>query len=231
MIDYRLGDARELVHTIEGSIDCIITDPPYGVAFQSGFAKTESGKKLTREIANDDDLEGALALWYEVVNGLLPKMAEHCEIYVFTGTKVYAEWRDAVDLMWPGEVSYKNTLVWDKGWPGLGDLEANWANSFELILYAKRGNRPLKSRRSSVLTFDRMATSKHIHPTEKPVELLVELLEQSTSRGDLVVDPFGGSGSTMAACQRTGRRGISFEVDPEHYERAKSRLSQQTIPL
>ncbi len=230
-IDYRLGDARDLVGGIEGPVHCVITDPPYGVDFQSGFAQTEEGRKLTRKIDNDDDLEGALTLFYDVMAGLLPKLADECEFYVFTSWKVFPEWRDAVSLIWPGEVHLKNVLVWDKGWPGLGDLEANWAFSYELILYAKRGNRPIKSRRSSVLTYDRLATNKHIHPTEKPVELIQALLEQSTARGDLVVDPFAGSGSTLAACQRTGRNGVGFELDADHYERAKARLSQQTIPL
>lgn len=231
MIDFRHGDARELAPTIEGPINCIITDPPYGVDFYSKFAQTTKGKEFTRRIENDADLEGALALFYGVMDALLPKLADECEIYVFTSWKVYPEWREAVSLIWPGEVELKNTLVWEKGWPGLGDLECNWANSFELILYAKRGNRPIKSRRSSVLHFDRLPSRKNIHPTEKPLALLCELLEQSTDEGDLVVDPFAGSASTLAAAERLRRRAIGFELDPIHFKNAEARLSQPTIPI
>lgn len=230
MIDYRHGDARELAPTVEEPIHCIITDPPYGVGHQSGFAKTEAGKKLTRKIHNDEDPAIALELFYDVMTPLIYRLAEDADLYVFTSWKVYPDWVEAVSLLGNG-IRVENVLVWVKGWPGLGDLDHNWPFSYELIIYAKRGNRPIKARRSSVLTYDRPATSKHIHPTEKPVELLQELIEQSTNPGELIVDPFAGSASTLAAAERLGRRAIGFELDDEHYRRASERLSQPTIPI
>ena len=222
------GDARELAAQVDQPIHCIITDPPYGVGHQSGFAQTEDGKKLTRKIANDEDPAVALELFYDVMTPLAARLTPNADLYIFTSWKVYPAWVEAVSLLDPA-INVANTLVWDKGWPGLGDLVHNWALSFELIIYAKKGSRKIKNRRSSVLTYDRMATNKHIHPTEKPVELLMALLEQSTEPGDLVVDPFAGSGSTLAACERMGRRALGFEIDDEHYRRASERLSQPTF--
>lgn len=224
-IDLWLGDARELAPKVKGPIHAIITDPPYGVKFHSKFAQSERGKKYTRFIAGDRQLPDAIALFGEVMLPLVDQLADEAELYIFTQWTVLGPWIEAVNALGK-DIVVKNVLCWEKGWPGLGDLDGNWALSFELIIYAKKGRRPIRSRRSSVLAYDRLATMKHIHPSEKPVELLSQFLLQSTSEGDLVVDPFAGSGSTLAACQRMGRRAIGIEVDEQYHRDATSRLTQ-----
>lgn len=218
------GDSRELVKTIEGPIHCICTDPPYGVAFKSGSAQTAAGKRWVEEIANDDDPEIALATFLDVMRPLVEKCADEAEMYVFTAWRVLPEWMHAVASLEPFVV--KNLLVWDKGTPGMGDLDGNWANSHELIIYAKKGRRVLPNRRPSIIAVNRTPSNSHIHPTEKPVALIEVLLEQSTNRGDLVVDPFSGSGATIVAAQRLGRRGIGIEMHTPFWERAIRRLDQ-----
>lgn len=227
------GDAVELAsktcRTVArpGWINCIITDPPYGVAFQSGFAKTLAGKQYTKAIANDQDLENALSVFLLAMRPLADSLAEQADVYVFTAWSVMDRFRQAIDSL-PG-LKVRNVLVWEKGWPGLGDLDANWANSFELILYAKKGRRPIPERRNSVIAIDRLPSGKMIHPTEKPVELIELLLRMSTDPGDWVVDPFAGSASTLLAARNTGRRSVGFEIDDEHFRRAKDRLSQGSL--
>jgi adenine-specific DNA-methyltransferase len=210
-------------------VNCIITDPPYGVAFESGFAKTEQGKEFTHAIKNDSDIDTAVLTFTQAMWRLTPYLAPEADIYAFTSWEVEHEFRDAMNRIDPGVITVKNMLVWEKGWPGLGDLDANWPNSFELIIYAKKGRRRIPKRSCSVIAIDRVPSGKMIHPTEKPVELLERLIAMSTSPDDLVVDPFAGSASTLLAARNMGRNAIGFEDDEAHYVRALQRLSQGSL--
>lgn len=81
-------------------------------------------------------------------------------------------------------------------------------------------------RRSGVIHVEQVHSSKHIHPTEKPVPLLEKLIEMSTAPGELVVDPFAGSGSTVLAARNLGRRGIGIEINQRYVARVRRRLSR-----
>lgn len=223
------GDSAQLHEQVAGPIDAIITDPPYGVGFQSNFAVTPAGKKFAPEIANDGNLDTAVDTFYSAVDPLVPKLAEHADLYVFCDRLMIGEWQAVINAL-PG-IEVKNVLVWDKGQPGMGDLTGNWSFSWEAILYAKKGRRPIAKRRSSVISMDRILAGKNWHPTQKPVELLEILVTQSTDPGNLVVDPFAGSGSTIQACQRTGRRGIGFEINEQYATRANGQLNQGYFDL
>jgi adenine-specific DNA-methyltransferase len=223
------GDARVLAKDIHRKITHVVTDPPFGVDHVSNFARTKRGKELQREIAGDKDAEEACELFYTVMDELIPHFADEVEFYIFTSWKVVDVWMEMVNFIQPGVVRLENMLIFEKGWPGLGDLRGNWPFSFELILYAKKGDRPIKSRRSSILAVDRLIGTKMIHPTEKPVQLIEILLNQSLQPGDFVVDPFAGSGSTLEACKKVGVDGIGFELDRGFYEAAQERLSTQML--
>ena len=153
------------------------------------------------------ELAGTLAdawIWDAAKNRYVP----------FKGTKPI--WKIEVKMM----------LIWAKGDPGMGDLAANWGCGHEVCIYVKLGRRPVPKRRQGVLTFDKVPTGKNIHPTEKPVGLLKELIEMSTEPGDLVVDPYSGSGSTAYAAMLTGRNSLSFEIDAKWIPDSRARLQQ-----
>ena len=224
MIEIRQGDARELVRDLDDdSVHCVITDPPYGVAFQSNFAKTEEGQEYTRAIANDDDLDQALDLFASTMSPMMDKLKADADVYVFTSWGIQQPWLDMCHHI---GLDFKMPLIWEKGWPGLGDLKGNWGCGYETILYCKKGNRPVNYRRSAVLTFDKPVPSQQVHPTEKPVGLMAELIKVSTHAGDLVVDPFAGSGSTLSAAELTGRHAIGFELDEKYVASIERRLMQ-----
>lgn len=224
------GDCRETIPQWFGTegtmpkIDCIVADPPYGVAFTSFKAETPAGKKYTDKIAHDDSFEIAIPLFLDAMEALRPFCAEQCELYVFTKWDIIDTWmpvvRDLPDfkLMMMG--------VWEKGYPGLGDLDGNWGCGHELILYAKKGRRPAPFRKSFILHVDKLGPAQHIHPTEKPVPLVERLLEFSTSPGSLVVDPFSGSGSTAVAAQNLGRNSVGFEIEERYVTASRQRLQQ-----
>lgn len=218
------GDSAGLGWNIERPINLICTDPPYGVAFQSNSAVTQTGKKFTKEIENDLDLDAAIDIFYAAMEPLVAKAADDCDMYVFCDRLMIGEWQMVVNSL--EGFTVKNVLAWDKGTPGMGDLDGNWGFSWEACLYAKKGRVKINSRRSSVISVPRTPAGENFHPTQKPVELLQVLIEQSTQPGDLVVDPFAGSGSTVVAAQKSGRDGIGIELDSDYARRAADRLNQ-----
>lgn len=214
------------------TVKCAIVDPPYGVNFVSRRAITPEGKKLARPVANDADLGEALELFDEVMELILdgdgPAMDEF-ECYVFTRWDIVGDWVEAVRKLDRFGLQYKMMLIWDKGIPGQGDIDCNWGCGHEIILYCKRGRRKVPYRRSGIISVDKLGSRQHIHPTEKPVQLLEVLIEMSTDPGDTIMDPFAGSGSSLHAAQRTGRNAVGFELDSHYVPLIKERLSQGTL--
>jgi adenine-specific DNA-methyltransferase len=225
------GDSTVLTDTIDGPIHCFITDPPYGMGYQSERAVTPDGKKYTKEIDNDQDEAAAIGTFMSAMLPMIPKTADDADMYVFCRWSMLEAWKEAVNALEP--FSVHNVLIWDKVQLAMGDIWANWDYSFEFIIYAKKGRRLLPKRRSSILTFERVHAKHYIHPTEKPVPLIEELIRMSTSPGELIVDPFAGSGSTLVAAERLGRRAIGIEKDPDYYRRTSARLqaSSNLLPL
>lgn len=233
-----LGKSEELADKIVGPIHCICTDPPYGMDFKSNQAETAAGKKWVKKIENDDDPVKAIMKFMEVMDILIPKLADDADVYVFCRWSLIPEWMDMLGGMFPCKSSSvpelnmhrpENMLIWDKGTPGMGDLEGNWPFTWEAILYGKKGRVKIARRRPSVISIPRIDKDNHIHPTEKPIQLMEVLIGQSTQVGDLVVDPFAGSGATIHAARNLGRRGIGIEYDPEFHARAVTRLNERTL--
>jgi adenine-specific DNA-methyltransferase len=205
-------------------INCIVTDPPYGVNYRSRHAETPDGLRWVKDVKNDLNLTGALGLFQDVMDEILPMTEDQAEMYVFTRWDIVGDWIEAIRSLSRHGWKYKMLLVWDKMEPGTGDIDNNWGCGHELILYAKKGLRRAPYRRSGVLHFRKVPPAHIIHPTEKPVPLLEELIKFSTNPGDLVVDPFSGSGSTSIACVNTGRDSFAMEEDKEHYDHSMRRL-------
>lgn len=224
-----LGDSRKLVSDITDPVNCIITDPPYGMDFVSNKGERADNAQYQRELDGDEDLEWAIGLFNEVMAGLLPKLTDPGEVYIFTAWHILDAWMPVVRAL--PDLELKQMLIWDKGYPGLGDLAGNWGCGHEIILYLKRGRRLVPKRRSGIIHVDKLASRKNVHPTEKPVTLIEHLIEMSTDPGDLIVDPFAGSGSTIVAAQKLGRRGVGIEKDEGFHRSASARLSQPGLLL
>jgi len=208
------GDCFELNKSIETeSIDLIVTDPPYGMEFQSGYRKTKHEK-----IANDDNLDW-LPNWFDEQYRVL-KNNSHA--YVF------CSWHNVDVFKIQAEKSgfeVKNILIWHKNNTGMGDLKGDYAPQYEFILFLNKGRRELNGRRdSNIIKCAR--TKNDNHPTEKPSNLIQFLIEKSSNKGDLVLDNFFGSGSCAIACHNLGRRFIGHEIDKDRYDSANKRVSQ-----
>lgn len=225
------GASEELGERFKpGRIDCIVTDPPFGVDNQSNQAVTAEGKAYARKIANDESPEVAIATFKRVMDVLLPKTKEDSDLYIFTSYQVLSDWMVMTDeYLAPFGYKRKAIIVWEKEGPGMGDLESPWGMGCEFILFFQKG-RPGKrdhwSRRNSVVRIPQLRPGELIHPHEKPVALLELLIKASTDKGDFVVDPFGGSGSLVRAAERCGRSAVSIEYDEHNYKLAMKKFTE-----
>ena len=104
--------------------------------------------------------------------------------------------------------------MWDKKSIGLGN--SNYRPQHEFIFYCKGGAWYGDKSQSDVWYMSRGATSKYVHPTQKPVELIERALNNSSKGGDVVLDLFGGSGSTLIAAEKIGRKACLMELDPKY---------------
>jgi adenine-specific DNA-methyltransferase len=220
------GDSIDLCSKFRpGTVDCIITDPPFGVDNQSNMATTVDGKANATKIANDETPEIAIKVFNAVMDVLLPRTADNADLYVFTSGQVLKEWLQvADDLGRHGFRRVGHPLIWEKEGPGMGNLDA-WGIGYEFIIFLKKGNRKRSmERRNGVLRYPQIRPGDLIHPHEKPLGLLGELIRHSTDPRDFIVDPFGGSGSTVLAARDQGRSAVGIELDPIRHEKAHRRL-------
>jgi adenine-specific DNA-methyltransferase len=218
------GDSREYLPRITTPINCVIADPPYGMDFQSNNTRLPESKKFSQKIQGDETPEEAMNTFYSIMTAIIPHLATQAEVYVFTAWHVLDLWMPLVKTL--PELELKQLLIWSKGYPGLGDLECNWGCGHEMILYLKKGRRPIPKRRSGIIHVDKLASGTNIHPTQKPTALLRQLIEMSTDVGDFVVDPYSGSGSTAVAAMELGRNSLGFETDEQYIEPSRARLRQ-----
>lgn len=223
------GDSIELSSKFkEGRVNCIITDPPFGVDNLSNSSVTEAGKKYARKIANDESPEVAVRVFQEVMDVLLPKTSDDADLYVFTAYQVLKEWLVMLDELGARHgFTRKAVLIWEKDGPGMGDLDS-WGQGHEFIIFLKKGRAPRQSkRRSGVLHVPQLRPNKLIHPHEKPEALLELLIRHSTSDGQFLVDPFGGSGSLVRAARNCGRSAVAIELDEFNWKESVRKLEEE----
>lgn len=208
------GDCLELLKNIQDeSVDCIITDPPYGIGYQSNMKKNKDLPMFYDR--NTAWVSEYLYKAYRV-------MKKDAHLYMFCPQQKIDEFKQKIESFF----ILKNILVWNKGGFGMGDLEGSYAPSYEFILFAvKEQGRKLNGKRErDVLNYGKV--KPEYHPTQKPIDLLVFLIEKSTNEGDIVLDTFMGSGSTGVACRRKNRRFIGMEISDEYFNSAKQRIEE-----
>jgi len=208
-----LGDCLEKMKDIpDGSIDMILTDPPYGINLQP---QRLTGKFKNTVIKNDDDLK-----WVDEFSNECFRLTKNI-CYIFCSYQKYDIFKQSLEK---AGFIIKNCLVWDKMWFGMGN---NWRPNHEFILLVVKTNFQTKSNNlENILRFRRISSQKSVHPTEKPIPLLELLINESSNENNLILDPFAGSGTTAVACINTKRNYICIEKDEKYFEVMKNRIDE-----
>jgi len=180
--------------------DMVFTDPPYGVSYQSNM-RTKSEKFDV--LVNDDLLLDITPIIEVFSNGW---------VFIWTTWKVIDKWIDNTKSFgYPN-----NVVIWSKGGGGIGDLKKTFSTDYEMALVWNRGNELCGKRIGSVWKIDKDNHVNYKHPTQKPVALAVEAIDKTTKNGQIILDLFLGSGSTLIATEKTNRKCYGMELDPKY---------------
>lgn len=234
MVDLRCGDALDLFKDIENeSVDLIVTDPPYN---------------LGKDYGNNHDLKGFDEYIKFTKNWLLESkrvLKPHGTIYVFMGVRFISYLYDIMDREL--QLFFNSWVVWHYT-QGLGKTKGFSPRHDDILVFNKtkdfifnlddiripqkfyrernnmRGANP-----GDVWQFSHVHYSnpnRQNHPTQKPEGIIERIVLASSNKGDVVLDPFSGSGTTLRVCQQLKRNVIGFELNPDYVELTKQRLSE-----
>lgn len=192
--------------------DMVFTDPPYGYSYQSN--KREKSKKFD-VLENDDKILDFFPNIRLVCNGF---------VFICTTWKVLDKWLP----LFKQYHDLTNMIIWDKGGGGVGDLKHTFSTDYEVILCSNNGREIKGKRIGSVWSIPKDAANEYAHPTQKPVKLSEFAIRNTTERGGTVLDLFGGSGSTLIACEQLKRKCCMMELDPRYCDVIIKRWEQFT---
>ncbi|MCS6930628.1 MAG: site-specific DNA-methyltransferase [Acetobacteraceae bacterium] len=216
------GDATKLADVqralgADRLADMAFTDPPYNVAYRGGTAA-----QMT--IANDALGDGFLDFLRPALANLLAVTKGACYVCMSSSEwpTLHRAWQEAGG-------KWSSTIIWAKNTFALG--RADYHQQFEAMLYGwKAGAQHYwcgARDQGNVWHFDKPARND-LHPTMKPVALVERAIRNSSKQRDTVLDPFGGSGTTMIAAERTGRRAVLLELDPAYADVVVRRWQEAT---
>jgi DNA modification methylase len=246
------GDAREArsyEQLMSGAAAAlVIADPPYNVPINGHVTQGRKGKRRHREfaVANGEMSEPEFTAFLMTVFALLVRFSRAGALHY-----AFIDWRHAFAMTAAGRAAYDhliNICVWAKSSAGMGGL---YRSAHEFVLVFKHGDAPHQNNvqlgkygrdRTNVWNYPGAAAMRRgeeaeftaDHPTPKPVSLVADAIMDASSRGDLVLDPFGGSGTTLIACERVGRIARIMECDPLYVDlmiRRWQRLTGQAAIL
>lgn len=212
------GDStdKDFVEKVVGErkIKCILTDPPYGVAYvegKQGF--NQIGRETNKVIAGDElqTEEKYTAFTKQYLDAIKDHLESYNACYIFNGDLMYPALRAG---MKQAEFYYSQMIVWVKNTVVLG--RKDYLPMHELIAYGWYGRHKMERSKAKSVLFHPKPSSSKIHPTMKPVGLLRKILPNSTKMGETIYDPFLGSGSTLIASEHMRRKCIGIELDPQY---------------
>ena len=203
-----------------GAADLLLTDPPYNVAYAG---KTKDAMRIENDSMADAEFRAFLRDAFSAADSAMKPGAS---FYVFHADSEGFNFRGACrDVGW----QVRECLIWVKNSMVLGRQDYQWRH--EPCLYGWKSGAAHKWRsdrsQTTVMEFDRPTANKE-HPTMKPVALFGYLIENSTDKGDVVLDLFGGSGTTMVAAEKLGRRSRLMELDPRYCDVIIRRWEEMT---
>lgn len=200
------GDSTD-IHAVERLMDgqktnMVFTDPPYGMNLDTDYSKMGDGGKTHRAVIADDEQYDA---------GFLLATFDYCKEIFLWGADYYVE---TLRRSYPDLGSW---IVWDKysDQERNGLLDGRFGSAFETCWSKTRHKREL-ARVLVTTNYTARGDETRVHPTQKPVALAEWFFDRWGKQGDVVVDLYGGSGSTLIACEKTGRQARLMELDPRY---------------
>lgn len=231
---YRMDALAGMKRLPDESVDLVVTDPPYNIAARNKLTIVRGQLMSTREAWGawdtfhpfDYDLfiQQVLSACYRVLK-------PGGSLYMFSAREDSGYFiRKAVQRGF----TFRNQLAMVRKSPLPSFGKGNWRSGFELCLYVTKGKPTtfnfLSQRECNNVYAYHSTFKRSRHPTEKPLEFIQRLVEVSSNRGELVLDPFMGSGTTAVAAKVTARKFVGFETNPEYLRMCRHRLATEGTP-
>jgi DNA modification methylase len=220
------ADARDVLRLLpEESIDCIVTDPPFGLGmFRKGQAI--SGARLAEAFGDmyDDDPHAIMDMLDETFMHAAKLLKPDGHAYIFFHMSRYEE--TYLMLRRHFGTCEETPIVWIKNTPGIGDPNMTWVYAYTPIFWVNRGRHLVKAQAFNYLKFDTVPPSQKTHAMETPLALMRHLIGASCISGEVVLDPFAGSGNTLIAAHQLGCRFIGVEKHDKFHSIATDRIAE-----
>lgn len=229
--------ANELLTSLAEKAALIIADPPYGIGYRSSWTEKMVGSRDHRKAKKRIPRTHTPAAFDDSTidpSWLKPAydcLAETGALYLFTRWDVMGRWKDAIE---GAGFKVVQRIVWDKAMWTAGNL-SYFGSQTEDILFCVKGKHALQwdQRQGNVWRIGRgRVTGKdggNRHTTQKPVDLFTKIITLSSNAGDLVIDPFTGSGAACIAAQRLHRRFVGCDINPA-FATAAQKWVEKTAP-
>ena len=215
------GDSLELINKIDYEVDCIITDPPYNISMDNNFK--------TMDRAGIDfgewDKEFDLTSW---IKPSVDKLKKGGNIIIFNDWKNMSYIKD--ELLKCGCL-IKEMIIWKKSNPMPRNRDRLYVTSCEFAIWATKGkgwtyNRQRETYENTIFEYPVVGSKKRFHPTQKPIELMNDLVKIHSNENDIILDPFCGSGTTLVSAKKLGRQYIGFDLDNNYCDITKNRINK-----
>ena len=227
-----LGDCRDAFQEIQDeSIDMIWTDPPYGHGNHDGDfnARLNDFRGIENKPIANDGADGMREIMDFMLSNAARVLKSDCCCCCCCcccggGPKPTFAW--VAERMDRAGLSFFHSVIWDKINPGLG---WRYRRQHEMVMIAHREGGKLlwaDNKKASPNIFSLMPPRERQHPNEKPLALVDHFISLHSRVGQVVLDPFMGSGTTGVACAKLGRKFIGIEIEPKYFDIACRRIEQ-----
>lgn len=210
------------------SIDLICTDPPYKITSRGGSGNM--GGYWTSDIAKSGKIFDNNSIEIkDYAKELYRVLKDKSILYIMTNNVNLIEMLNELTSV---GFHFVKSLIWEKNNKICGRY---YMGCYEyILLFRKGGDRPINNPNTPDILrvpINKMKDSdgSNIHDTEKPVELMKILIENSSNKGDIILEPFAGTGSTLMAAKELERNFIGFEIDEKYYNVSKNRLNNVSV--
>jgi len=213
------GDCLEVMKGIpDKSVDLVLTDPPYGINLNTNFSSMKNDKSFKgKKMGTDyDKIENDILFNFESYWQELKRISNK---FIIFGADYFMD----NDLLNKGSLS-----IWDKRLTESADKI--FGSCFETIwFYPKRKRDIIRYKWAGLFGMENEKINKRLHPTQKPENLIQKLVRDHSEEGQIILDPFIGSGTTAVACKNLKRNFIGIEISEDYCKIARDRLKQQIL--
>jgi len=202
------------------TVDLVLTDPPYGIDIDKAKNFDEdSGQQMYK-----DDEHYAINLMDKAFAEYYRLLKPNRHAVIFCGIDKFYQLSDLLKKQ--GFEVWKFPIIWDKSSGGYAGQKTSFTHSYEVFIHATKGKRNMTGDHRDVYTVKRVPSEFKIHPSEKPAELIRDLIKLLSMPAEMVLDSFGGSGVVAEAARDTGRQCKVIELDATFHKNIIERLGK-----